>query len=110
MGLWHSGGAAGSGPGVYSGMGWGAGFFGGVMMLLFLGVLILAAIWLVRSLRRGGYGWPSAPAQPAPEAAVSDAAAVPAANDQALAIVKERYARGEIDRETYEQMRKNLSI
>lgn len=67
----------------------------GLMMLgmvLFWGLLILAAIWLVRFLFQSG------PAQPK--------------HDQdyltPTAILDLRYSRGEITREQYEQMKKDL--
>jgi putative membrane protein len=80
------------GPG---GMGWGGfGFspFGWIVMLVFwaliIGGIALLLIWLF-----GQYG-PAAPAPTAPSRAID--------------ILKERYARGEITREQYEEMRRHI--
>ncbi|GAA5174598.1 SHOCT domain-containing protein [Modicisalibacter zincidurans] len=70
--------------------GWGHMLFGGLMMVLFWGIVIALIILLVRSLTRGR-GVP--PSQQRPTA---------------LNILQERYARGEIDREEYEQCRRDL--
>ncbi len=79
------------------GFGWGGMIFGGLMMLLFWGGLIVLAILAFRALSRSG-GWQSRDAN---RAAGGSA-------DSALAILKERYARGEIDKEQYERMRADL--
>ena len=72
---------------------WGSGWmgFGGIWMLLFWVLVILGIIVLIRRIwvRPGESG---ADFQPT-----------------ALEILKGRYARGEIDREEYEQMRRDLS-
>ena len=75
----------------HEGMGWWM-MFGGVWMLLFWGGLIALIVWGIKKLaeRRG-----------------SDTA-TPEKRD-ALDIAKERYARGEISREEFEQMKKELS-
>lgn len=67
-------------------MSWGWG--GMLLVALFWIVVLAAAVWLIARLVRGRRGR-SAPAN---------------ADD----IVRERYARGEIDRETYERMRSEL--
>jgi putative membrane protein len=65
------------------GMGWGMPFFG-----LFFWILIIAGIvFLVR--------WMMGNQQDS-------------AQESALAILKKRYARGELNRETYERMKKDL--
>jgi putative membrane protein len=70
--------------------GWGMGW-GGMGMILFWGVLVLAVAFAVRWVRRqSGDG----DARPSPESA--------------LDILKRRYARGEISREQYEAMKKDL--
>ena len=81
------------GPGM---MGWGGfGFFPwwGILMLLFWALVIgggaLLLVWLFRQGRP-----PEAP--PGPH------------GPQALDILRERYARGEITREQYQQMRRDL--
>jgi putative membrane protein len=74
-------------------MGWGMGFgiFGLLFMLLFWVILILAAVWLVRALF--GNGRPRY-SNHEPQSARE--------------ILDQRYARGEITREQYEMMKKDL--
>ncbi|MDT8901421.1 SHOCT domain-containing protein [Anaeroselena agilis] len=62
-------------------------------MLLFWGLLIWGGIVLVRKL-----SWSSHPNRLAPE------------SGKALEILKERYAKGEITREEFEQMKKDIQI
>jgi len=74
-------------------MGWGMGL-GLLFMLLFWGALIALAVWLVRAL------FPSANQPPA------------SPGDRPLSareILDRRFARGEIDREEYDLMRKTIS-
>ena len=84
-------------------MPWGYGFggsgmwFGGLMMLLFWGGLIVLGYFLVRALIGAGQG------------GASSGHAAPSGS-RALEILKERYARGEIAKEQYDQMRKDLSV
>ena len=83
---WHMG------PGM---MGkWGMGSFGGVFMIIFW-ILILVGLvflikWLIQSTSRGQSG---------------DAGG----SNRALGILKERYARGEIDKAEFETMKTVLS-
>ncbi len=79
------------------GFGWGGMIFGGLMMLLFWGGLIVLAILAFRALSRSG-GWGSRGVN----------TPVSRSEDNALAILKERYAKGEIDKEQYERMRSDL--
>ena len=72
----------------------GMGLGGGLMMVLFWGVLIVGAVWLARGLFPNGQ-------QPPASATRSDASAED--------ILKQRYARGEISKEQYDQMRRDLS-
>ena len=67
--------------------GWGFGLGGGFMWIIWilLGVLV---VWLVRASIGNGSGNPASPS--------------------ALDILKQRYARGEIDQDEYERKRKNL--
>ena len=82
---------------------WGPGFgamgmmFGGLMMLLFWGVLIALAVLAFRAFTRSG-GWQSRDVN----------RTVDRREDNALAILKEPYAKGEIDKEQYERMRADL--
>jgi len=74
-------------------MGWGGsnwGMYGGLPMLLWWGLVIAAIVLVVRWLiTRGTPGGP--PAQ-----------------DSALAILRERYARGEIGKEEFDARRRDL--
>jgi putative membrane protein len=79
--------------GDWGGWGWGMGF-GGIFMILFWAVIILGIVALVKwlfsaggSAGLGGFGGSS---------------------KTPLDALKERYARGEINREQYEQMRRDL--
>ncbi len=70
---------------VHQGMGWWM-VFGGIFMILFWGGLIALIVWWISRLsRRGAIGKPTP-----------------------LEIARERYARGEITREEFEQIRKDL--
>ena len=64
------------------GWGWGMGF-GWIIPLIIVGLIVWGVVAVTRSSRSGG-------------------------GDRALTILKERYARGEIDRETYASMRRAL--
>ena len=79
--------------GWHDGWGWGHMFFGSFMMLLFWGglilLIILAVRWMGSGPARGGEG-------PPPE-------------NRALDILEERFARGEIDKEEFEERRRLLS-
>ena len=84
---WHMG------PGMMGKMG-GMGSFGGVFMIIFW-ILILVGLvflikWLIQSANRGQSG---------------DAVG----SNRALGILKERYARGEIDKAEFETMKTDLS-
>jgi putative membrane protein len=72
----------------WSGGGWG--MYGGLPMLLWWGLVIVAIVLVVRWLfARGTTGGP--PAQ-----------------DSALTILRERYARGEISKEEFDARRRDL--
>jgi len=65
--------------------------FGGLFMVLFWGGIIVLIVWVVKRLtERGGSRGDTERADP-------------------LSIAKERYARGEITREQYEQIKQDLS-
>ncbi len=72
--------------------GWGAGnmmgwFGGGIMMIVFWVLLIIVIVWAVRELRSKHVGSNSS---------------------NALDILKERYAKGEINKEEFESKKKDL--
>jgi len=69
--------------------GWGHMMFGGLMMIVFWGSLIVLVVLLVRWLSGGGGALQS--------------------RSSALQILQERFARGEIDKEEYEERRKILN-
>jgi putative membrane protein len=68
--------------------------FGLIWMLLFWGGLILVAVWLITVL------FPTSPQPPSTNTPDTQ----PGARD----ILDQRYARGELSREQYEQMRQTL--
>lgn len=72
-----------------SGMGWGAGF-GGLYMILFWAVVIAVVVVLVKWIFGGSArtGMPS--------------------RKSALDVLKERYARGDIGREEFEQKKRDI--
>ena len=74
--------------------GFGMGLGGGLVMVLFWVVLIIGAVWLARGLFPHGQQPPTSSTRP--EASADE-------------ILKQRYARGEITKEQYEQMRRDLS-
>ena len=69
------------------GMGWWMAF-GGIWMIIFWGGLIALVVWGIKKLTERGDSTPK---------------------HNALDTVKERYAKGEISREEFEQLRKDLS-
>lgn len=73
------------------GFGWGG--FGGLMMLVFWGGLILLGALLVRGFSGWGGGHTSG---------------TTGGSNRAMEVLKERYARGEITKEQYEDMRRDL--
>ena len=84
-GGWHMG------PGAMGG--WGMGWFGGIFMLVFWVLIIVGLIflikWLIQSSKGGsGRSFSSSP--------------------RALDILKERYARGEIGKQEFEEKKKDL--
>ena len=77
--------------GAWGDWGWGPGF-GWIFMILFWALLIFGIVALAKWLfSAGGFGRGSDGSSRAP-----------------MDILKERYARGEINREQYEQMRRDL--
>lgn len=82
---WHMG------PGMMGG--WGMGWFGGIFMIIFWIIVLMALVyfvkWLIHSTGRGR----------------TDVAG----GSRALEILQERYARGEIDKANFETMKMDLS-
>jgi putative membrane protein len=82
----------GHGPGM---MGWasGMGWFGGIIMVLFWIAIIVGVIllirWLIVSTKATSHGTSS--------------------GDSALEILKKRYARGEINKEEFEEKKRDLA-
>jgi len=74
------------------GGGWHTWFFGPMMMIVFLAVVVILVVLLVRWLGGAGH------AAPPPHSAVKTP----------LDILKERFARGEIDKEEFEERRRVL--
>lgn len=71
---------------------WGTGWTGMLMSIAIWILIIVGGIFLVRWLMRAGSGQRSATGN----------------GDNALEILKQRYARGEIDRNQYESMKRDL--
>lgn len=97
MSVHGSAGDWGMGPGM---MGWGhgTGWFGGIMMFVFWIALLAGLIVFIRWL------WLST----SHKAAGGGGGGDPASGDPALTILRERYAKGEIDKEEYEAKLKIL--
>ena len=74
------------------GWGWGHMFFGSVMMLLFWGGIIVVIVLAVRWLSAGP----------------SQGTALPPSRNRAQEILEERFARGEIDKEEFEERKRLL--
>jgi putative membrane protein len=72
--------------------GWHTWFFGPLMMLVFIAVIVVVVVLIVRWLGGPAHG-------PAPHHRAGDAA---------LDILRERYARGEIDKAEFEEKRASL--
>ena len=83
--MWHTG----------DGMGWWM-LWGGLMMLLFWGTVIALIVWAVQAGTRREAG----PSPPPPAGG---------ARQTPLDIARERYARGELSREEFEQIKKDLT-
>ncbi len=75
--------------------GFGMGLGGGLMMVLFWIVLIVGVVWLARGLFSAGQQPP-----------VSSTRSVLSADE----VLKQRYARGEITKEQFDGMRRDLNI
>jgi len=84
-------------------MGFGMGMWGlgALVMLAFWVIVIGGAVWLVMTLVRGNQ--PHAAMNP-PQALISP----PASNQTPFDILKMRYAKGEITKEQFDEMRRDL--
>lgn len=81
------------------GFGWEWMIFGSLLMLLFWGGLIALAVFAIRALTRSD------------SRRLAEQASSPGSTSNgALEILKERYARGEITKDQYESMRRDLMI
>lgn len=87
--------------------GWGMGGFGGIGMILFWIVLILAIVWLARALDLGR-SFPRRDAEPRHDERRPEERAVAGRDDRAVAILRERYARGEIDSDEVDRRKRDL--
>ena len=83
----------------FGGFGWGWMIFGSLMMLVFWGGLIALVVLAVRAFTSPGSQEPA-------QARTSSASS----RNDALNILKERYARGEITKAEYEEMRDELRV
>ncbi len=81
----------GYGPHMMWGDGWAGWIFGPVMMLLVLAAIIAAVVIIARSVSQSGHGSHG-----------------PTAGRDPIDILKERFARGEIDKDEYEERRRVL--
>jgi putative membrane protein len=80
------------GPGMMGGFGFPFMFMGGIVMILFWGLIIGGGVWLIQTLTRStGQTGMSA-----------------LANESPLDILKRRYAKGEITQEQFAQMKRDL--
>jgi len=78
------------GPGWMMGGGAGFGFFGMILWLFLLIVIIAAGVWIVRSFIPKGASHPTVRSSPG------------------LHVLEERYARGEINRDEYLEKKRDL--
>jgi putative membrane protein len=82
---WHMG------PGTM--YGWGMGWFGGIFMIVFWILVIVGLVFVIRWLLQSTRG---------------DSRWTRSGSSSALDILKERYARGEINKQEFEEKKKDL--
>lgn len=75
------------------GLGWGGMWLGGLLMIAFWVLIIGGAVWLVMTLARGGQSAFSRPS-----------------TQPSLDLLRARYAKGEITKEQFDQMRRDLGV
>ncbi len=85
---------------MMGGFGFGGMLFGGLMMLVIWLLVIGGVIWLVVTLARGGRIVNSAPSN----------LGGPVPGQTPLDVLNMRYAKGEITKEQYDQLRRDLSV
>jgi putative membrane protein len=78
---------------MMTGLGFSFGSIGLIIMVLFLGVIIAGAVWLIRLVVNSSQGTPTTPA---------------GRESNALELLNQRYARGEITREQYQLIKEDL--
>lgn len=77
---------------MMGGFGFGGMLFGGLLTIAFWVLIIGGAVWLAIALARGG----------------SSALTLPSAGQTPLTILQARYAKGEITKEQFDEMRRDL--
>jgi putative membrane protein len=79
------------GPGMMDG--WGMGWFGGIFMIVFWVLIIVGLVFLIKWLVQSTKG---------------DSGSARSSSSNALEILKERYARGEINKQEFEEKKRDL--
>jgi putative membrane protein len=79
------------GPGMMGA--WGIGWFGGIFMIVFWILVIVGVIFLIKWLV---------------QSTKADSSAIHSGSSKAFEILRERYARGEIDKKEFEEKKKDL--
>ena len=94
---------------------WGGGWWGGwvqsIVQIVFWIVVVLLIVWAVRHWGAGGAGQAGPPQPPAPPPSPLQTPPPPSqwtAAEDAVSVVKRRYAAGEIDRDEYLQKLSDL--
>jgi putative membrane protein len=88
------GGGYNMGPGMMGGWG-GGGWFGGIFMIIFWILIIVGLVFFIKWLVQSTKGH-------------SSSGGLPDSSSRALDILKERYARGEINKQEFEEKKRDL--